>query len=76
MKKIKQWCIGFLIVISGGMVCCLGVGIVLNFISMVNSTGKEFVGYFIYFFFQLVLFLIMPYIIFKGVEDGVNEKYK
>ena len=76
MKKIKQWLVGLLFAIYGGMICCLGIGAVLNFISMMNSTGKEFVGYFFYFLFELFLFLILPYIFFKQIEDGVNEKLK
>ena len=76
MKKIKQWFVGLLTAIYGGMICYLGIGVVLNFISMMNSTGKEFVGYFLYFLFELFLFLILPYIFFKQIEDGVNKKWK
>ena len=76
MKKIKQWFAGLLISIYGGMICYTGVGVVLNFISMAHSTGKEFVGYFIYFLFELSLFIVLPYICFKQFEDSVHDRWK
>ena len=76
MKKIKQWFVGLLLAAYGGVICYLGVGAVFNFISMMNTTGKEFVGYFLYFLFELCLFSILPYILFKQIEDGVKDSLK
>ena len=72
MKKIKQWFIGLAFAIYGAMICGLGVGVVASFINMVNSTGKEFIGYFIWFVVGLALFLILPYVLFKQLEDSIN----
>ena len=76
MKKIKQWFIGLFMAIYGGIICGSGIAVVLNFISMMNSTGKEFIGYFLGFLFELFLFLILPYLFFKQIEDSVDEKYR
>ena len=75
-KKIKQWFIGLLLVVHGGTICCLGVGIVFTFINMMNTTGKEFIGNFLFFLFEVFGFLILPYVFFKQVEDGVQNRWK
>ena len=75
-KKIVQWLIGLLLTVYGlGVGTCL-IGIVFNFISMINSTGKESVGYFIIFVFDLLVAVFCPYIFYKAIEDGVKDKFK
>ena len=75
-KKITQWFIGLLNCIIGSCVCLLGVFIVTTFISMMNSTGKEFVENFIAFVFSSVAFVFAPYLLFHVFKDGVKDKYK
>lgn len=75
-KKITQWFIGLLNCIIGFCVCLFGVIIVTTFISMTNSTGKEFIENFVAFVLSSVAFIFMPYILFHVFKDGVKDKYK
>lgn len=76
MKRIKQWFIGFIISLCGASIILCFVSTVVCFIYMMNSIGKEFVGCFISFVLSLILSIFMPYIFFKGMQDGVKEKFK
>ena len=76
MKRIKQWFIGLIFSLCGTSIILCFVGTVVNFIGMMNSIGKEFVGHFISFVLFLIISIFMPYIYFKGIQDGVKEKFK
>ena len=74
MKKLKCWAIGLRLAIFGAMICIPCAGIVVNFIAMMDSTGKEFIGYFIPFIIDIVGFIILPYIFYKVLVDDSNKK--
>lgn len=75
-KKITQWFIGLTVSIWGLCNCSLGVGVVANFLNMVKTTGKESIGHFLVFVFCLLAFIFLPYVMFKIVADGVEDKFK
>ena len=76
MKKIKQWFCGLFVAFFGAVIIYCFVALVFNFMAMMCSTGREFVGYFISFAFDLVLAIFLPYFMFQVMKDGVNDKFK
>lgn len=76
MKKIKQWLCGFLIALYGTLIILCFVALVFNFISMMNTSGWEFVGYFCSFMFDIGLCVFMPYVCFLQMQDGVKDSLK
>ncbi len=75
-KKIKQWFCGFAFCLLGLAVCAVGIDMVFSFMEMINVTGMKCIGYLIRFVFMLLLFIFMPYIVFKEIEDGVQDRWK
>lgn len=75
-KKIMQWFIGLTLCVLGLFVCAIGIDMVISFIEMINATGIKCAGYFIRFIFMLLLFIFMPYMVYKEVEDGVQDRFK
>lgn len=75
-KKIIQWFIGLVFSAYGLSVCATGYLCVLSFMEMMNTVGRQFVGYFLAFIFCLLLFLFLPYLMFKMVEGGLTDKYR
>ena len=73
MRQIKEWFMGLCIAIFGSMVCFVSIALVVNFICMMNSTGKEFVEYFVNFIIDLIGFVFLPYIFFKILETEDNK---
>ena len=76
MKKIKQWFCGLIMALYGASIILCFVALVFNFISMMNSNGWEFVGYFVSFIFDLGLCVFMPYVLFLQIQDGVHDRWK
>ena len=75
-KKVRQWLCGLMLSVCGCSICGVGVYAVKGFIGMMNSIGKEFIGYFIGFIITLLGFLFFPYLLFDVVKDGVQDKFK
>ena len=75
-KKIIQWFIGFVISLYGLANCVCGFCVGYFFVNMINSTGKESIGCFVAFIIMLLVFLFSPYMFFKVMQDGVQDKFK
>lgn len=75
-KKIIQWLIGLTFSMFGLGVCVTGYECVRAFTGMINTVGRQFIGYLLAFVFCLLLFSFLPYLMFKMVEDGIADKYK
>lgn len=75
-KKITQWFIGLVVSMFGLGVCSVAYGCGYAVIGMVTTVGRQSVGYFLVFIFCLLLFLLLPYLMFKIVEEGIADKYK
>ena len=80
MKKIKQWLKGFVIACEGFAITLTGIGTIVFFIEMTNSTGKEFLISFLLFLSMLLTFIFSPYLAFKDflllTKDKKPEKEK
>ena len=75
-KKITQWFIGLVFSVFGLSICGTAYGCGYAFTGMVTTIGRQSVGYFLAFIFCLLLFLFLPYLMFKMVEGGITDKYK
>ena len=75
-KKITQWFIGLLLCIVGFCTCVIGIYVGYGFINVINTTGKECIGYFIGSVIFLLIFLLLPYVVFHTTKDGVLDKWK
>ena len=61
MKTVKNWFKGILLAFLGGIVFFYSIiAPVELFVEMMNTTGKDFVGYFIYFAVCLLFFIFAP----------------
>ena len=75
MKTVKIWFIGILLAFLGGIVFFYSViAPVELFVKMMNTTGKDFVGYFIYFAVCLLFFIFVPIVYFYILQDKTKEK--
>lgn len=75
MKTVKNWFKGILLAFLGGIVFFYSViAPVELFVKMMNTTGKDFVGYFIYFAVYLLFFIFAPIIYFYTLQDKTKEK--
>lgn len=75
MKAIKTWFKGILLSFVGGIVFFYSVvAPILLFMEMMNTTGKEFVGNFIYFCVLILLSIFLPVIYFYISQDLIKEK--
>jgi len=74
-KKIIQWAIGFAYSVMGAGSIFFVVALVVNFMAMMESTGGEFVKYFISFVLWLLAFIFYPLIkasnLFSKYPDGI-----
>ena len=75
-KKISQWFIGLMVALIGFCICLVGIDAVFSFIDMLNTTGAKCAGYFFRFLFMLLLFAFTPWLLFKEIADGVQDKFK
>ena len=75
-KKIVQWFCGLMLSACGGSICAAVYGVFKEFVDMVNSTGKEFVGHFVVFVITLLASIFAPYILFHITKDGVQDRFK
>ena len=74
MKTVKNWFKGILLAFLGGIVFFYSViAPVELFVKMMNTTGKDFVGYFIYFAVYLLFFIFAPIIYFYTLQDKTKE---
>ena len=75
MKTVKNWFKGILLAFLGGIVFFYSViAPVELFVKMMNTTGKDFVGYFIYFAVCLLFFIFAPIVYFYILQDKTKEK--
>ena len=75
MKTVKNWFKGILLAFLGGIVFFYSViAPVELFVKMMNTTGKDFVGYFIYFAVCLLFFIFVPIVYFYILQDKTKEK--
>lgn len=65
MKKIKRWLKGFVIACEGFAITLTGIGTIVFFIEMINSTGKDFLISFLLFLLMLLTFIFSPYLAFE-----------
>lgn len=76
MKKIKDWFIGLCVAMLGGMICIVCVATIKYFIDMIHTTGSDCIGNFLRFILGLLGVILMPYVFFKILEDGLHDKRK
>lgn len=58
---IKRWFLGLAITIFSGLVCCICIMAITDFINMMSTTGKDFVLCFISFIGETIFgFFILP----------------
>lgn len=74
MKKIKQWLTSFVIACEGFAITLTGIGTIVFFIEMINSTGKEFLVAFLLFLLMLLTFIFSPYLAFKDFQLLTKDK--
>ena len=75
MKTVKNWFKGILLAFLGGIVFFYSaIAPVELFVKMMNTTGKDFVGYFIYFAVCLLFFIFAPIVYFYILQDKTKEK--
>ena len=75
MKAIKTWFKGILLSFVGGIVFFYSVVAPIElFIEMMKTTGKEFVGNFIYFCVLVLLSIFLPVIYFYISQDRAKEE--
>lgn len=75
-KRITQWFIGLFLGLYGSLIYVVGGFCIYVFIRMINTTGRECIGYFVEFVFYLLVFIFLPYIFFHHTKDGIQDRWK
>lgn len=74
MKKIKQWLKGFVVACEGFTITLTGIGTIIFFIEIINSTGKDCLINFLLFLSMLLTFIFSPYLAFKDFQLLTKDK--